>query len=368
MCSLISLPPRAALTATAVSLVLALGACERGAAASAASSGTNASIDASTSGGATASRGGVPTLPARADPCGWVPAESVSAILGPLAGQPRRGGHHDSPEPDPKGYACVYTLPSAGASPTGEPNTVAVELRTDDATAQESGFRAGDALAQGLVKQLNGGHPAAVDTMPRHRGGWDYTNYLPDEFLGRVGHLGVFVNTRVYPAINHDKVERLAALVRDHVPDEPFASERAQSADGADPCTLITPREAETVLGKLKYPPFRSLDETPLVTPGGAGCSYYVGQHRVLTIKPEWDMGKQLFAIAAGTSQRFGQVIPGQKEAADTLEGAWDQAAAGTDGTLYFLKGDKMLTVVYRTSNATLPDALKLVNVALERL
>src|SRR5918912_666900 len=85
--------------------------------------------------------------------------------------------------------ACVYTLaPRPGDSApgaTGEPNTVSVELRVDDATAQESGFRAGDALAAGLAKQLNGGKPVAVDTTVRRQDGWDYQNALPDEFLGR---------------------------------------------------------------------------------------------------------------------------------------------------------------------------------------
>src|SRR5439155_3447001 len=141
----------------------------------------------------------------------------------------------------------------------------------------------------------------------------------------------------------------------DRVPDRPFASPRSHSFGGRDPdpCKLLTREEAETVLGKLLLPPYRSTDETPLADPSGKGCSYYSGKHRVFTIKPEWDMGRQLFGIAAATGQMFGAVAGVPSEGANSLKGAWDRAAAGTDGTLYFLKGDKMLTVVYRTANVS---------------
>jgi hypothetical protein len=348
------------------SLCLVAGACTRGAEASAASGGASvASGDAEST---TANSAGVPTLPAHPDPCGWVTAESVSALIGPLAGPPKRGANYEDPSPDEKGYACVYTLaPRSGDIPTGEPNTVAVELRLDDATAQEAGFRAGDGLAAGLAKQLNGGKAVAVDTMARHEGGWDYENDVVDQFIGRIGHLGVFVGMKVLPRIESSQIRRLAALVRDHVPDKPFASSRSQNEDG-DPCKFIMRSEAEAVLGRLAYPPFRSTDEQPLADPGGAGCSYYAGNHRVFTIKPELEMGRQLFKVTAGASQLFGSAAHLPNHSADTLDGAWDQAAEGVDGTLYFLKGDKMLTVVYRTSNVNMPDALKLATVALKRL
>jgi hypothetical protein len=319
-------------------------------------------------GGAVASAQPVPTLPAHPDPCGWVTAENVSALVGPLVGPPARGAHYDDPSPDPKGSACVYTLaPQPGDIATGEPKTVAVELRIDDATAQESGFRAGSALTAALARQLNGGKPVATDTMALHQDGWDYQSSLPDEFLGRLGHLGVFVAMRVHPYLDMARIKRLAALVRDHVPDEPFASYRSQDQIG-DPCKLITRSEAEAVLGKLPYPPFRTIEERPLADSGGAGCSYFAGKHRIFTIKPDLELGKQLFQVAAGTSQFFRSNAPIQKQAPDALTGPWDQVAEGTDGTLYFLKGDKMLTVVYRTSNADVQSTLKLVTIALGRI
>ena len=348
------------------SLAFALAGCQRTAPSS--QGGERATVASGDAMSTLASGAAMPTLPARPDPCGWVPADSVSALVGPLVGPPKRGSHYDDPSPDEKGYACVYTLVARPEDiPTGEPSTVAIELRLDDAAVQEAGYRAGGALTATLAKQLNGGKPVAADTMGLHQDGWDYQSSVPDGFLGRIGHLGVFVGMRVLPALEPSRVKRLAALVRDHVPDEPFASYRPQH-EGGDPCKLITRPEAEAVLGKLVYPPFRSTEEMPLADPGGAGCSYYVGQHRVFTVKPELEMGRQLFKVAAGTSQFFGSAAHLPNRAADTLDGVWDQAAEGTDGTLYFLKGDKMLTVIYRTSNVGIPDALKLVNIALGRI
>jgi hypothetical protein len=334
-----------------IPLVLSLGACKR---------------DAQTS--TAAGSAAMSTLPARPDPCQWVAADSVRALIGPLTGSPTRGLHYDDPTPERQGFACVYTLaPRPEDIPTGEPNTVAIELRLDDATAQEAGYRAGGALAAGLAKQLNGGKSVTVDTTALHRDGWDFQSEVADQFLGRIGHLGVFVGMRAVPHIESSRIRRLAALVRDRVPDKPFASSHPQNESG-DPCKFITRPEAEAVLGKLAYAPFRSTDDTPLVDPGGAGCSYYAGQHRIFTIKPEMEMGRQLFQVATGAGQFFGSAAHLPNQSADTLEGTWDQAAEGPDGTLYFLKGDKMLTVVYRTSNLNIPDALKLVNIALKRL
>jgi hypothetical protein len=88
----------------------------------------------------------------------------------------------------------------------------------------------------------------------------------------------------------------------------------------------------------------------------------------VFTVKPELEMGRQLFKVVAGTGQLFESAAHVPNHAADTLDGICDQASEGADGTLHFLKGDKMLTVAYRTSSVGLPDALKLVNVVLGRI
>src|SRR5207302_4689001 len=102
--------------------------------------------------------------------------------------------------------------------------------------------------------------------------------------------------------------------------------------------------------------------------PTGDGCSYYVGHHRVFTLKPDWDQGRTLFRMQAAATRALSSPVGLKREAADTLEGAWDEAAAGMDGTLYLLKGDRMLTVVYRTAGVSEPAALRLAALAVERL
>ena len=50
------------------------------------------------------------------------------------------------------------------------------------------------------------------------------------------------------------------------------------------------------------------------------------------------------FKMLAGATQFVGRVLSNET-AADTLDGPWDEAFSGTDGTLYFLKGYRMIAV-----------------------
>ncbi|HUF35335.1 MAG TPA: hypothetical protein VMN37_05250 [Gemmatimonadales bacterium] len=60
---------------------------------------------------------------------------------------------------------------------------------------------------------------------------------------------------------------------------------------------------------------------------------------------------------------------PASAAAPDTLEGAWEEAAAnGTTGQLYFLKGDRMLEVGYVTSSTDRAGAVRLARSAVEKL
>jgi hypothetical protein len=52
----------------------------------------------------------------------------------------------------------------------------------------------------------------------------------------------------------------------------------------------------------------------------------------------------------------------------DALDGPWDQATAGTTGALYFLKGDRMLEIVYKTSSTDVRGVAKLAASAIGRL
>jgi hypothetical protein len=133
-------------------------------------------------------------------------------------------------------------------------------------------------------------------------------------------------------------------------------------------CTLLTQQEAASVLGKLTVSPYRSVDASALADPNGAGCSYYLGHHRVFTIQAEREIGKQAFQMAAHMSNQITSKIGAKGSSADTLEGAWDQAGSSSDGSLLFLKGNKLLTVVYRTANVDVAGATKLAALAIKRL
>jgi hypothetical protein len=89
-------------------------------------------------------------------------------------------------------------------------------------------------------------------------------------------------------------------------------------------------------------------------------------------LNPQWDGGKVTFAMARGVSGAAAAVVPPagtDGESADTLEGPWEEAAAnGTTGELYFLKGDRMLTLDYLTSSTDLAGALRLAHLAVGRL
>jgi hypothetical protein len=187
------------------------------------------------------------------------------------------------------------------------------------------------------------------------------------------------------PDLPAERTAALATRVRDALPDLPFPVppdpdlERMARAAGApldaepvgpDPCSLLSPGEAEAVLGKLVVPPYRSAGDTPLALRSGASCTYLTAGHRAFTVLPHWDSGKMLFRMARGVGGLVGRVAPDDTAAAaDTLEGPWEEAAAnGSTGQLFFLKNDRMLEIMFVTSSTDRVGALRLARAAMERL
>jgi hypothetical protein len=61
--------------------------------------------------------------------------------------------------------------------------------------------------------------------------------------------------------------------------------------------------------------------------------------------------------------------VGGDPEAADTLEGPWDEAAAmPLEGSYAFLTGDRSLEVAYGTSSTDAAGAVRLSTIAVPRL
>ena len=61
-------------------------------------------------------------------------------------------------------------------------------------------------------------------------------------------------------------------------------------------------------------------------------------------------------------------VVDGLAEAADTLEGPWDEVAIGVEGQLAVLKGQGMVEIAYLTSSTDLAGAIRLAGPALRGL
>jgi hypothetical protein len=314
-------------------------------------------------------RGAVQAQPSNTDPCTWIPAAEVERLVGKLEGTPRRGKSAENPEPSRDGRACVYTL-ATRESATDDASEVAIQVDMEDATTFETGFgMAMDALARDVGRSTTEGAAGSPNSTPPDKP-WDFTGGLPGMYVGRLGHMAVIIGYRTYLTIPEGVAERLAAAVRDRVPDLPMAAPRADpNARGGspDPCSLISREQAEQVLGKLAVAPYRSRESTPLADGRGESCSYYRGRHRVLVLTPTWSDGKEAFQFSAGFTQRVTSTLGVGQQAADTLDGPWDQASSALDGELYFLKGDRMLAVQYRTAGVDETAATRLATLAMKQ-
>lgn len=326
----------------------------------------------------------VPTAEEPGDPCGWIPAADVEAVVGKLA------------EPPAKADGCRYvmTLPDDVAAKRQEhvkrieafqarfktevptfhgpmanyqsnPRSYAVSVSVDVAgdLAGEIGLNAGMAL---MAREMGGGQEK-----PAPPEGWDSVSGLPYGFSGRLGHVRVSVQADA-PDVPRDLMARLAAAVRDRIPDLPFKTDNPYQviqlgAGGRNPCDLLTRAEVEAVLGPLVVDPYRSSSQhPPLALASGHGCAYYTRGHRVFAIVPEWSGGEQTFKISAGIGGLLEQLLPEERV---IFKGPWDQAQIerGT-GALLFLKGDSLLTVHYLASSADRRAAVKLAASAMRRL
>lgn len=328
--------------------------------------------------------GPVRTATAPADACAWIPAAEAAAVLGPLDGEPTVVRSLERPDPDPRGAACRYLLADKPRVGIG---AVVLQVDLSGAVIQE---RVGASMAEGFRQitqagtAAEGSPPPAAEAAPP---GWDrvgklWTGY--NTFSGRIGHVAVLAMS-LTPDLPAERTAALATRARDAIPDLPFllppdpeleAMARAAGSPldaepvGPDPCALLSPAQAEPVLGKLVVPPYRSAGDSPLAVRNGSSCTYFTAGHRAFTVKPHWSSGKMLFEMAKGVGGLVGSVAPDDTAAAaDTLEGPWEEAAAnGTTGQLYFLKNDRMLEVNFVTSSTDRAGAVLLARAAMEKL
>jgi hypothetical protein len=89
----------------------------------------------------------------------------------------------------------------------------------------------------------------------------------------------------------------------------------------------------------------------------------------VLALTPEWAYGRSLLKATQIGGGIASPVLGGATEAADTLEGPWDQAASDMAAVSFvFLTGDRALEVAYGTSSTDASGAVRLARIAVGRL
>lgn len=295
------------------------------------------------------------------EPCAWLTKEEVGKVVGPLAGEPYRARNAETPRPDDSGLACAYPLP--GRNGATVPMSVQVDPTGTTAMEQATGM-----LGQMFSNELNDGRAAAPPKEEKRTDGWDHEGGLPGLHVWRLGHITVQIGGGAGFLLKSEQMDAIAALVRDRIPDVPISNgDSGGAAPPDDPCALLTRAEAEAVLGKLLVGPYPSGATSPLADPSGTACTYYTAGHHAFVITPTRSDGKTLFGMARGGSGLI-RSAAGGADKGDVLDGPWDDATEGAAGTVYFLKGDAMLEVAYKTSSTDLAGAAKLAASAVGRL
>ncbi len=295
-----------------------------------------------------------------AHPCEWLLLAEVEEVIGKLPRAPHRGYGGETPRPDAEGNACLYPVAGSGGA------EAEIAMRVDLFGAAE--YESGMGMVGGMfARDLKG--PGAEPTPAKRTDGWDFVDEMPGVAVWRVGHVAIqFSDSQMI--VPFEKKQRLAEIIRDRLRDLPFAApgdDATATASEPDPCELLTRAEAEAVLGKLLVEPYRFVENGAIAAAEGASCSFYTGGHRVLILTPTYLDGKMMFEMAGGIGGLIRSATGGANEG-DLLDGPWDEATRGASGSLFFLKGDKMLEIRYQTSLADAEEAAILARAAIGRL
>ena len=373
-----------------LALVLALGCGRRddGGAANLADSESAKQIAAGAAAGQVASAG-IPgrTASIPTDPCAWLSASEVEEVMGKLTGAPAPAGNacRYPVAPDPALLArktqlreLARQVPGASDSVVRDSswNKAAVIVRVD-VDVNGVGGRA-EVISDQMVSAMLARRSASGDSTDASRQtpeGWDEARGVFSTFEGRLGHVRVTIreSNMMGRLVRFEKKVALAAKVRDRVPDLPFANPNAgvgaATPPGPDPCSLITRAEAEAALGPLVVEPYHIGEVEPLAEASSRSCGYFTKRHHVLVVTPYWSDGKRELALLRGIGNLVSIAAPdADAAAADTLEGPWDEAIRGLDGSLGFLAGDRLLRISYGTSSIDAAQAVRLARTAMARL
>jgi hypothetical protein len=286
-----------------------------------------------------------------ADMCTLLPVEKVESVLGKLTAPPQSGED-----------ACLY-LPQPVRN-----QGVRVVLRIDPTGAQPL-EQADGMLANVFARELSDGAQRTAPARKKREDGWDFVGGT-ETISWRIGHMAVTISGNGNFLLPAKQLNALALMVREQLPDLPVAQPGIDPNGGGsppDPCALLERAEAEAILGKLTVEPYRSTEGTPLPDGDGSSCTYYTPGHHTLVLTPTRGDAKTMFDMYAGAAARM-RGLAGGADAADPLDGPWDEAAEGSTGALYFLKAENMLELSYRMSSTDLAGAARLARKAVGRL
>jgi len=304
---------------------------------------------------------GLTTINGGEEPCALFPRDDATRMIGPFDGQPWIAKSMSDTKQFAGGIletthlACMVRFAPRPGVPAG--SIFAVEVLLDGAISFETGAAEMNGAARNMLNLIGAktadGAQHAVD-------GWDYLGAYPREMTGRIGHVAFHADWEGV-AVSLDSVEKILVKMRDAMFDLPHTALIPGSVAGEnDPCSLVSRGEAEAILGPLAVPPYESRDFSAFADSAGTGCSFYSKNHHVLSIRPWWSHGKAVFNVIGATKPIASPIIG--------IYDAWEKAASDPVGNFYFLKGDQLLGVTWKTSTTDQNGAIRIAAVAMRKL
>lgn len=142
-----------------------------------------------------------------------------------------------------------------------------------------------------------------------------------------------------------------------------------------DPCSLLEPKEVETVLGApLGTPPFRASNGTPQAD--GDDCEYLTADFSRIIFTVAFEDGAQSFKMTGFAKKLLsGAPTAAAKNAfrmddGTEITGEWDEAQLTAMNCCIFnaLRADQMITIDFTGTDVALPKAASLVDSAFKRI
>lgn len=144
----------------------------------------------------------------------------------------------------------------------------------------------------------------------------------------------------------------------------------ATAPETKNPCALLTANEAEAALGPLAGPPFRA-NENGTPNPNGDTCRFETAAFRAVDLQVEWNDGGRSFKImnmVSGVVSNGGLKGVFKTQEGTTITGEWDEARLNNCCEFLALRGEQLVKIAFGASRATVEQAAKLADAAVQRL